>query len=319
MAYSTPMDPLSGILSSVRLASSIWSTARLTAPFAVRTRGASSAIFHAVVRGNAFMARNREEPLALGPGALVLLPRGDSHVICDQPGRVPAALGDLSPVDPEDEIPCVEHGGGGDETFLICGTFAMDHAAAETLLALLPPVLHVPSRGKGLVSWFDSTLKLMEHELSEGDPGVDAVLGRLADILFVQILRSSLASLPAEDAGWLAALRDERIGRAIAIIHESPETRLSAELLARQVGMSRSAFFERFSKLVGEPPAQYVTRWRMQTAADLLRRTSLGNAELAERIGYASEDAFGKAFKRFSGATPHEYRTLSAIEPRAQA
>ena len=125
----------------------------------MRTRGAPGAIFHAVVRGRGFLTRNREEPLELGPGALVLLPRGDSHIVCDRPGRVPDVIGDLEPESTDGEIPRLRHGGGGEETFLICGTFRMDHAAADTLLSLLPPVLHVPSRGTGLVGpsrvlWF---------------------------------------------------------------------------------------------------------------------------------------------------------------------
>jgi transcriptional regulator GlxA family with amidase domain len=209
-------------------------------------------------------------------------------------------------------IPCVVHGGGGEETFIICGTFAMDHAASDSFLSLLPRVLHVRDPQAGIATWIESTLALMEKEIASARPGVDSVLGRLADVLFVQVMRASLSTLPQERAGWLAALHDPQIGRALALLHGSPGERWTAESLARRVGLSRSSFFERFTRLVGEAPAQYLARWRILSAADLMDRTRLGTAELADRVGYGSEDAFARAFKKHFGVTPGQYRARAS-------
>jgi AraC-like DNA-binding protein len=320
MAYNPSVDALSDILRTVRLASSVWSTARLTAPFAVRTKGSSASIFHVVTRGRAWLIPDLGgEPCALGPGDVVLLPRGDGHVLADEPTRLPMPLAELGreSTDEGAAIPCVVHGGAGEETFIICGTFRMDHAASESLLALLPRILHVADPKSGMASWIEGTLGLMEREIEAARPGVESVLARLADVLFVQVIRASFATIPAERAGWLAAVHDPQIGRALALIHESPGERWSADSLAKRVGMSRSTFFERFTGLVGESPAQYLTKWRVFAAADLLDRTNLATTELANRVGYRSDDSFGRAFKKHFGMTPSQYRArATAVSSR---
>lgn len=305
------MDAVAEILRSLRLASSVWCRAEFSAPWAVHTRGARGAIFHAVVSGRAFGKRG-DDQVELEGGDLVLFSRGDAHVMSDRPLRKPVPIRSLVAQGEDRCVGAIRHGGGGAQTVIICGAFDLEHGARDLLLGLLPPVLHV-RRDAGLVRWFDQTLSLMQAELDADRPGAETVVAKLADVLFVQILRASVAELPSGAGGWLAALRDPPIARALAKIHQSPAERWSVEALAEVAHLSRSAFCGRFAKLVGESPAQYLTRWRMYTAVDLLkRRGDLGNAELAAMVGYDSEDAFARAFKRHLGFTPRDARARSA-------
>lgn len=307
-----PLDPLAQILRSLSLTSSVWSRARFTAPWAVKTRGSDGAIFHAVVSGRACAIRRSDgRRVPLETGELVLFARGESHVMCDAPETPSVPLSSLGGDDTM-PIETIDYGGGGDATSIICGSFAFDHDAGKTFLELLPSVLHVSKGSTKLVEWFASTLELMDNEIDAGGLGSEVIAARLADVLFVQILRASLEALPDESAGWLAALRDPQIGRALALIHTKPSVRWTVEELASAAALSRTSFFDRFSKLVGESPARYLTRWRVHTAADLVRkRPELSNSELAGLVGYDSEDAFARAFKRHLGKTPHEVRVSS--------
>ena len=159
-----------------------------------------------------------------------------------------------------------------------------------------------------VVEWLDTTLDLIAFELDNRRAGSDEILVRLTDILFVQVLRTYALSLEPGEGGWLGALKDPPIAHALALLHGNPEARWSAADLARRVGMSRSLFFSRFTAQVGEPPSRYLTRWRMRAAAELMRREDLSSAELAERVGYGSEDAFARAFRRTLGVSPAAWR-----------
>lgn len=309
VVYPQLVDPVTDILRSLRLVSSIFSTAQLTAPWSIHTRGAPGAIFHGVVRGRLnFRLGRTGEPIEVKAGEIVLVSQGSPHTMGDEPDRYPVPITELNDAHHGQGIPCLVHGGEGDQTDIVCGAFRLDHGGSDMILRLLPEILHIKPSDTALMSWFDSTLGLMRAEAQSGRPGADAILARLADVLLVQMLRAGLDALPEENAGWLAALRDPQIGQALAVIHAEPAAKFSAGDLASQVGMSRSNFFDRFTKLVGEPPAQYLTRWKVQTAVDLLNRAELSNAEVAGRVGYRSEDAFGKVFKKHTGLTLGEYR-----------
>lgn len=310
------MDALSRILETVRLRSSILSRAELSAPWGVSTTGVrGGAVFHAVLRGRALL-RAGKEAIALPQGSVVVLPTGGAHELSDPPGAPVVPLGTLPATD-EGGIPVVRYGRrGGEHTRILCGRFQLDHAAADAFLALLPPVLAAgPGEGRstgvaqdpasGASAWIAQTLVLLDEELAAGKDGANAMVTRLCDVLFVQLLRVAAVGEPR---GWLAALFDPQIGRALALIHEDPKTRWDSAVLAERVGVSRSRFFARFTELVGEPPAQYLSRWRIHVAADTLRKRPLSTAELAEMAGYASEDAFARVFKRHIGMTPSEYR-----------
>lgn len=302
------MDAMSRILRSLRLGSSLISRAHLTAPWGVESPGSAWAIFHAIVEGRAFVRRTGEaEPTELQTGDVVVLTRGDAHIMSSAPGARPTPITSLRHSASSGGVALLEHGGGGAATRIICGKFQLDHEGAGALLNLLPPLLHAPAGGAAIAPWVDTTLRLLDGELDRDEPGIGAMISRLTDVLFVQVLRRHFASEQGA-RGWLAAVQDPAIGRALSLVHEDPGGPWSAAELGSRVGLSRTRFFERFTELVGEPPARYVTRWRVHTATDLMRTRGLSTAQIAERVGYASEDAFTKVFKRHVGVSPSVYR-----------
>ncbi len=301
------MDALSNILHSMRLANGLISLARLSEPWCIETSGYQGTIFHAVVSGHCWLQREGAKEVELSQGDIMLVTRGDSHRLFDRHNEMPVSIRSLT--DPnKNQLAVIEYGGGGPQTVVMCGVFRLESAAQDILQDLLPPELVVRQRTHGVVAWLESTLRMMSDEIGNGLPGGDAVLARLTDVLLVHVLRAYAAGLPNDAHGWLAATRDPQIGQALALIHNNPTQRFTAASLASQVGMSRSGFFARFSSLVGEPPARYLTRWRMQKAADLLLRSDQSVAVLAESVGYSSEDAFCKAFKRVMHVSPAVWR-----------
>jgi AraC-like DNA-binding protein len=175
-----------------------------------------------------------------------------------------------------------------------------------------PPLIHIRPAETPAAEWLEATLRLLAWETREVRPGTETIVSRLTDVIFVQVLRAWIESLPEGEGGWMGALRDRRIGAALAHLHRSPEADWSNASLAQKVGMSRSRFAARFTALVGEPPLSYLTRWRLETAARLLREGELGLGEISERVGYRSEAAFSKAFRRRFGTPPGAYRRSAA-------
>jgi AraC-like DNA-binding protein len=302
------VDTLSTILRSLRLGSSILSRAHLSAPWAIESPGSSWAIFHTVLEGTCWVRRVVDaEPTQLQVGDVVVLPRGDAHVMSYAPHAPPSPISALRRTSVRGGVAVLEHGGGGERTRIICGKFCLDHDGGGAVLGLLPPLLHAAGGTTSLAPWVDTTLRLLDGEIDRDQPGIEEMLARLTDMLFVQVLRRHFAA-GAGARGWFAAVQDPLIGRALALVHEEPGGPWSAAELGARVGLSRARFFERFSELLGEPPARYVARWRVHTATDLMRRQRLSTAEIAERVGYSSEDAFNKVFKRHLGVSPSVYR-----------
>jgi AraC-like DNA-binding protein len=303
-------DPaLRDVLRSVNLRSSVMSRAILRAPFAVRSEPLPRAVFHAVVEGSCMMELDgHPAALEVGPGDVVLLTHGDGHVFC----RGDALTSNIAHLPHHDDGTCVTtliHGGDGEEIKVICGTFEMQHAASDVMFTSLPAHLHAKGkRGPGVGAWLETSIQMLAQELDKNAPNAEATVAKLTDVLVMHLLRACIEQAPDRGGGWLSALRDARIGKAIATMHRDPSGNWTATELARTAGMSRSSFFARFSELVGEPPAKYLARWRVSVAADLMARESLSMGELAERVGYASEDAFSKVFKRVMGVSPGEFR-----------
>jgi AraC-like DNA-binding protein len=270
--------------------------------------------FHVVPSGRFWLEAGGGDPTLLQAGDLGLVPHGEGHVLRSEPGvAVPGVL-DLEREEISDRYEILRHGGGGAPTTLICGAVRFDHPAARNLVEILPAVLHVEASSSPELEWMQSTLRLMAAEAKELRPGGEAIITRLGDILVVQAIRSWIETDPASQSGWLGALRDRQIGRALSLIHRDPARDWTVAALADELAMSRSAFAARFTELVDEPAMQYVTRWRMQVAVSALREEGATVAELASRLGYRSEAAFARAFKRVIGVPPGAIkRELSTV------
>lgn len=324
-------DPLSDVLSSVRLRGAVFfyvscrgdwvagspaarDVADVVMPGAEHVLG-----YHLIAKGDSWAASDGVPPVRLASGDIVMFPRGDAHVLSSAPGmRPPRDDGAWMPAtrDASKPFPLAYHGDvlqpGGtmppDEanTIFICGFIGCDLRPFNPLIEALPRLLHLSADGVG--AWVAPVLHQAASESRQRRPGGAAVLERVSEMVFVDAARRYLESLPADASGWLAGLRDRHVGRAIGLMHERPAEPWTMDELGRQVGLSRSALHERFVSLVGQPPMQYLTAWRMQRAAGLLRETSATVATIAQQVGYDTEAAFTRAFKRLVGQPPGAWR-----------
>jgi AraC-like DNA-binding protein len=311
-------DTLSDVLRAVRLKGAIFFSIDGSAPWVVETPpsreiahlimpGTEHVIeYHAVTKGGCFGGILGEKPFRLEAGDVIVFPQGDAHVISSAPGmRGGPSVEDVSK---HTRLPiAINIAGGGDERAeLICGFLGCDARPFNPLLSSLPRVIHARGTGPG-----DSILRLIELALMESTSprsGTERVLASLSELLFVEVVRRYVDTLPPEQVGWFAGLRDPSVGRALQKIHERPTHDWSLDGLAKEVGVSRSVLAERFAELVGVPPIQYLGQWRIQLAASLLRSTTSSVAEIASAVGYSSEAALSKAFKRVVGVAPTPYR-----------
>jgi len=307
-------DPLGETLHLLRLTGSLYCRAELTAPWGIDLPPMEGCMmFHAVTEGRCLLEVDGEEPRLLEKGSLALVPHGAGHSLRSDATTPSTPLFDI-PVDrisERYEVMC--HGGGGAATQTICVVVRFDHVAAEHLIALLPRVLQVDTWNDADDGWLQSTLRFISREARELRPGGETVITRLADILVIEMIRAWMEGDP--DHGWLAALRDEQIGRALDAIRRDPARDWTVATLAQEACMSRSAFAARFTELVGEPAMRYVTGWRMQLARTRLRETSVSVANLARELGYQSEASFCRAFKRLFGTSPGGVRRAATAAP----
>jgi AraC-like DNA-binding protein len=297
-------DPLGEALHFLRVTGTFYCRSELTAPWGLTAPAWPDCMwFHIVTAGRFQLEVSGSEPLVLQAGDLVLVPHGRGHVLRSEPGTITP---DVTTLEHEfrNRYAILRHGGGGASTTLICGAVQLDHPAAQHIVPLLPEVIHVEPGGGPQDEWMQSTLRLIAAEAASLRPGGEAVLTRLSDILVIQTLRGWMEHDPAAQRGWLGALRDRQIGRAISLIHRDPARDWTVASLASELAMSRSAFAARFTELVEEPAMRYVTRWRMQVARTWLAEDGVTVGEVAGRLGYQSEAAFSRAFKRAVGVSP---------------
>jgi AraC-like DNA-binding protein len=305
-------DVLSDVLASVRFRSTIICRSELRAPWGFAVLGRDFATFHIVLAGGGFLEVDGVEGrIRLSEGDLVILPHGTAHTVRDSPSTPATRLEELIADGSMDVRGTLRKGGGGTISVLVCGGFYFEDQATNPLLASLPPVIHLRGRSREVASWVRMTLDLVRRESHAGRPGADAVIARLADILFIEALRAHCSAPESKESGFIVALRDPRIGQSLALIHRRPRVEGGLARLAKEAGMSRTAFSVRFQELVGEAPLKYATRCRMDRAAGLLRSTEAPIARVAERVGYGSEVGFGRAFKRHTGLSPAAYRRRS--------
>jgi AraC-like DNA-binding protein len=304
-----PSDPLGEALHFLRMNGAFYCRSELTAPWGMTMMPMPGYVwFHVVTSGRLWLEAGDQEPLLLAPGDLGLVPHGEGHVLRSEPGVPAPGVLDLDREEISERYELLRHGGGGAPTTLICGAVRFDHPAARNVVEILPPILHIEPAGSPQSDWMQSTLRLMAVEAKELRPGGEAVITRLGDILVIQAIRAWLETDPVARTGWLGALQDEQIGRAISLIHRDPARDWTVAALADELAMSRSAFAARFTELVQEPAMQYVTRWRMQVAVSALKDEGATVGELASRLGYRSEAAFARAFKRVVGMPPGAVR-----------
>ncbi|HTE52242.1 MAG TPA: AraC family transcriptional regulator [Kofleriaceae bacterium] len=321
------IDPLGEALHFLRMSGTFYCRSELAAPWGLALPPRPGCLsFHVVTSGRCWLEVEGGDDVALEPNDLALVPHGRGHRMTSEPGVPAIGIGQLPHERVSDRYAVMRHGGGGAPTVLICGAVRFDHPAAHHLVQLLPRVIHVRASSSSQLDWLDGTLRLMAAEARELRPGGETVITRLADILVIQAIRSWIAADPAAQTGWLGALQDAQVGRAIALIHREPARSWTVSSLAGEVAMSRSAFAARFTQLVGEPVMHYLARWRMHMALTWLREDGLGLGETASRLGYRSEAAFSRAFKRFIGVSPGAARrrgqgeaTGAATETGAEA
>ncbi len=311
-------DALSAMLRSVRLTGAVFLSARLTAPFGIVSPKRYDermpmahlrhiSVFHLVAEGDCVIETASGAKRQVEAGDLVLLPFADQHRFYK--GTAPEIVFDPSLIrlGPIEGVWTVAHGGGGEETRLVCGF--LESAELFTPVFRSLPEMLVEHAGAGTVGGgLASTVREIIHLVEAATPGTQAMLGRMMELLFVEVLRRHASRLPTGSKGLLAALNDPVVGRALQLLHADPARRWTADALARAAGSSRTVLGERFNGLLGRPPIDYLTSWRMQVAADRLRHGKAGIARIAADIGYESEPAFARAFKRVTGMTPGRWR-----------
>ncbi len=303
------MSALEEVLRSIHLAGSVYCRSELRAPWGMSIERADHGSFHTVRQGRCWIrVDSLGEAFELSPGDLVVLPHGHPHALSDTPGTSAVPIDELLARKARGATCPLEVGGDGPLTTLICGYFRFQQGSAHPLLSLLPPLIRFEGEGGRALPGFDDTLDALTRETLQGGPGAETIMTRLTDVLFIQVLRAHLERIPDEDRSWLRGLRDPQIGRALGLVHGQPERAWTVESLAVSVGMSRASFAELFRRLVGDTPLQYLTRWRMQRAAELLSTEDLPLATVAHRVGYSAESAFSKVFKKFVGEAPGRYR-----------
>ena len=305
----TSVDPLGEALHFLRLSGTFYTRSEFSAPWGLALPAlADCLMFHVVNTGSAWLAVDGHERVLLRPGDLALVPHGLGHTLASEPDGDAANLFDLPREAVSERYEILRHGGGGAATQMICGAVRFDHPAARQLTGVLPKVIVIEAAHTLHNDWIGHTLRLMAAEARELKPGGETIITRLSDILVIQAIRTWIERDPAARIGWLGALHDKQIGRALTLIHRDPAQPWTLASLAAQVAMSRSAFAARFTELVGMPAMHYLARWRMQLAVTTLKEGGAALADVAARLGYQSEAAFSRAFKRLVGVSPGAVR-----------
>jgi AraC-like DNA-binding protein len=323
------MDVLSEVLKVVKLEGAIYYNAEFTAPWSFRappssvlvphfaSGGGHVIIYHLLTDGQGFAGLEHGNRVPLTAGDIVIFPHGDSHIIGNG--------SHVEPVDQERELHRIfaqglklaRGGGGGEVTKFVCGYMSCDPQLSRVFLAGLPSVLKVNVRDGAAGWWLENSIRFSVEEADASRAGGEAVMAKLSEVLFVETLRRYISELPPAQTGWLAGARDPEVGQALALLHRHPAQPWTIADLAHQVGLSRSVLAERFRHYLGEPPMSYLTRWRLQLGAQMLKSSSRSVAEIAAEVGYESEAAFNRAFKRGYRVPPARFRSGSRAGEKA--
>jgi AraC-like DNA-binding protein len=310
-AESQQTSLFESLLRGIRLQSSVYFRPEFRAPWGV-SLSRDCAVFHIVARGSCWLqVKGAVAPVQLSEGDFVVVTRGLYHTMQDQLSTPIVNFFDLVETHASSKNGAFCFGGDGDVTKFVCGGMIFENRRCNPLLAILPPLLHLKGIENGARRWLGLTTEHILSELDGGGPGAQEVVTRLADILFIQAVRAYFeGNGESADRGWLAAVRDQKVGQALAILHGDPHRPWTVTSLAHRIAMSRSTFAGRFKELVGEPPQHYLARLRVNAAAARLRSSDDKLSAVAAASGYESVAAFVKAFKRHLGITPGEYRNF---------
>lgn len=314
------LDTLSEVLRAIRLTGAVFFALDTSAPWVAEAApareigplimpGVEHVIeYHVVASGSCWGGLIDEPAIKLETGDILVFPQGDAHVVSSAPGMRGESTVEAMRAVSQRRVPLAMsiQGGGPEKARVICGFLGCDARPFNPLLATLPRIIHLRAQPGDDV--MRRLVELAVAESAEPRPGGDCALSRLSELLFIEVVRRYVAQLPPGGVGWLAGLRDEHVGRALHKLHQRPAYDWSLEELARSCGLSRSVLAERFMQLVGVPPIQYLAQWRIQLAASHLRSGKASLAEIAERVGYGSEAALSRAFKRQLGVAPALYR-----------
>jgi AraC-like DNA-binding protein len=318
------MDALSQTLRVVRLVGAIFIQGRFTAPWCYESPPADTVapllepgaerivIFHLITEGECCVEMDGQPPMQLVAGDAIVFPHGDAHHMASEPGVPPARGGAKLDAILARRPRQIVYGGGGAATRLVCGYLACDARLARLLLTGLPPIVRVNVRDSAAGAWLEASLRYALAEARSPRPGGAGVLAKLAEVLFIEVLRLYMNAPGTERTGWLAGVGDRIVGKALSELHERPAHAWTLEELARSAGTSRSVLAERFQQLVGSSPIQYLTQWRMLLAANLLTRSDACLARIAEDVGYQTDTAFSRAFRREFGTPPAAWRRSRA-------
>lgn len=315
------MDALSDVLRAVRLSGAFFFDVNACGPWVAETPAGKTVInamfpgsgsdhlisYHLIMEGSCWAVLDGEEPIKLSAGDIIVLPHGDTHVLATTPGmrRTPDMAMYRMPDDGQLPIRISIGNAGADGARFVCGFLTCDSRPYNPLLTALPRVMHIQNHASGaLGAYFRAALA----ESKGSRMGGACMLGRISELMFVDAVRRHLEALPVERTNWLSGLRDQYVGRALMALHAHPSRDWTLELLAQEAALSRSAFAERFVQFVGQPPMQYLTAWRMQLATNYLRTANESISSIAGRVGYESEAAFSRAFKKSLGSPPSEWR-----------
>lgn len=315
------MDALSDVLRAARFTGGVFLHAELSAPWCLASRmsaercspfldPASRIIpYHYLLEGACEMrAEGTEAGITVRAGDIVLFPQGGGHILGSDLSLAPVQASQVIRPDEEGGLRTIVLGGGGPATRIVCGFLGFDDSLGSPVIGALPPILRIDIDDAIGADWVHSTFRFAAGEVAARRPGSAALLAKLSELLFIEAVRRYAASLPEDRTGWLAGLRDRHVAKALALFHGRVAHPWTVEELGREVGLSRTALAERFTRLIGVTPMQYLANWRMQLARQLLRTGGVSLANISEKVGYGSDAAFSRAFKKSFGIPPSKAR-----------
>lgn len=317
------MDVLSDVLRTIRLEGALFLNGELHAPWCFKVpRGGDIAhvlkpgaqrlaICHLVLEGMCWAQAEGVAPIRVNAGDAIVIPQGDPHVLGSTLRN--ETVNTDHPVSPR--VPAtdrVRYGGDGDVALVVCSYFAYEGDAPNPMMASLPRLFTTALRSRSAGPWIEQSINFVLADAASQAPGSEVLVAKIAEVLFAEVVRGYIEAMPANNPGWLAGLRDPQVSRCLALMHGTPARAWTVDELASEVHISRSVLAEKFAELVGVPPMHYLTRWRMIVAAGMLRNEQANLARVAEGVGYESQEAFGRAFKREYGVSPGQWRQGSA-------